>query len=78
MQSDKSSEITPVEGYKFIEISTVDASGIQSQWQAGFTGIYPLKYNDLPATHPSDKEFFEKHWRGDNYTTYEQFINKEK
>jgi hypothetical protein len=75
MQSDKSSEIT---GVTFFNVSLVDCPEMKSQWQAGFMGIYPPNCMELPAKHPSDKEFFEKHWRRDNYTTYEQFINKEK
>ena len=79
MQSNKNFE-GPVE---FIEISHVDgqlihrnynASFIKSQWQAHFMQIFPLNMSNLPATHPSDKGFFEKHWEGDNHTTYEQFV----
>jgi len=64
------------DGLKLISISHVDASGIRSQWQADFLQVFPLRYGNLPATHFSDKECFEKHWRGDNYTTYEQFIKR--
>jgi len=60
----------------FFEISWVDASGIKSQWQAHFTQVFPLNMSELPVTDPSDKEFFEKHWKGDNHTTYEQFMKE--
>ena len=62
----------------FFEISVVDASGIKSQWQAHFTQVFPLNMSELPATLPSDKEFFEEHWKGDNHTTYKQFKEKHK
>jgi hypothetical protein len=76
MQSDKTTGITT--GVTFFDISVVKCPEMQSQWQAGFMGIFPVNCLSLPATHPSDKEFFEKHWKGDNYTTYEQFTEKYK
>jgi len=67
-----------MDNINFIEISHVDASFIKSKWQAHFTQIFPLRMDELPATHPSDKEFFEEHWKGDKHTTYEQFMEKNK
>ena len=62
----------------FFSVSLVDATGIKSKWQAHFTGVYPIIYDKLPDTLPSDKEFFEKHWKGDNHTTYEQYMERNK
>ncbi len=64
--------------FNLIAVSMVDASMIKSQWQANFRQIFPIKYEDLPPTLPSDKQFFEKYWKGDSYTTYEQFIKKDR
>lgn len=76
MQSDKSSESTP--GVTFIAVSMVKCPEMKSQWQAGFFGVFPVNCTELPATHPSDKTFFKEHWQGDNYTTYEEHIGKNK
>ncbi len=64
------------EGLTFIAVNMVDASMIESRWQAHFMQIFPLCYKELPLTHESDKEFFDKNWQGDNYTTYEQFMEE--
>ena len=64
------------EGVKFISIDVVDASMIKSQWQAHFMQIFPLRLDMLPRTHESDKECFDKNWKGDSYTTYEQFMEE--
>ena len=45
-------------------ISMVDASGIQSQWQAHFLQIFPIQMDTLPQTHESDRECFKQHWQG--------------
>ena len=61
---------------RFFEVSMVSGppEGIRSKWQANFMQLFPIKYDLLPAKHEYDKDFFEKYWSGDNYTTYEQFI----
>lgn len=64
------------EGLQFISIDMVDASMIQNQWQAHFMQIFPLNLSELPLIHSSDKEFFDENWRGDNYTTYGQFMEE--
>ena len=56
-------------------VSWVEAD-VKSQWQANFMQIFPLNYNKLPKIHESDKEVFDKEWRGDSYTTYEQFMQE--
>lgn len=63
-------------GPTFISVSLVDASGIESQWQAHFLQVFPLKYSELPKTHPSDKKCFKKRWKGNNHTTYKQFMEE--
>ena len=64
------------DGLKFISIDMIDASMIKSQWQAHFMQVFPLNMDNLPLTHESDKECFDKNWRGDTYTTYEQFVEE--
>jgi len=54
----------------------VDASMIHSQWQAHFMQVFPFEFEKLPRTHESDKECFDRNWKGDNYTTYEQFMEE--
>jgi hypothetical protein len=63
-------------GPKFLGSSIVDASFIKSQWQAHFLQIFPLQMEKLPKTHESDRECFEKNWKGDSYTTYDQFMKE--
>jgi len=60
----------------FFSVSMVDASMIKSKWQAGFMQIFPLDFDNLPLTHESDKKCFERNWKGDGYTTYEQFMEE--
>jgi len=60
--------------HNFLKVSVVDASFVKSKWQAHFMQLFPIKMDELPETHESDKAFFEKHWRGDKHTTYKQFI----
>jgi hypothetical protein len=57
-----------------VMVSIVDASEIKSQWQAHFMQIFPVNMDNLPQNHESDKECFEKNWRGPEQITFEQFI----
>jgi hypothetical protein len=43
----------------------VDCSDIKSQWQAYFSGRFPVDMNSLPETHESDEAFFKSHWQGE-------------
>ena len=62
--------------YNFVSISLVKAPDMKSKWQASFLQIFPFNYSKLPLTHPTDKEFFKTNWKGDSYTTYEQFMGE--
>jgi len=67
---------TKCEYPKFLSVDFVDASMIKSQWQSHFLQVFPIEFSNLPSTHESDKECFEKNWKGDSYTTYEQFMEE--
>lgn len=58
----------------FFEVSLVDARHIKSKWQAHFLQVFPVLMEELPDTHESDRECFEKNWRGDPSVTYDQFV----
>lgn len=60
---------------QFFSVSLVDVD-IKSQWQAYFHGAYPLKMDELPKRHESDKEVFKKHWKGNEDISYEKFMEK--
>jgi len=49
----------------FCGVFLVNAN-IRSQWQAHFLQIFPVepRMSELPKTHESDKECFEKFWKG--------------
>ena len=59
----------------FFNIGMVNASHIKSQWQAHFLQIFPLRLDELPKTHESDKKCFEDNWRG-GITSYEDFMGQ--
>jgi len=70
---------TNSKGTQLIEnicLSIMDASFIKSKWQANFMQIFPLEYNKLPKIHELDKKCFDNNWKGDDYTTYEQFMKE--
>ena len=46
---------------------------IKSQWQAYFLQIFPFYFSDLPQTHPSDRQCFERCWEG-SPMSYESFM----
>src|ERR1035437_3598453 len=49
---------------RLITCDLVDAGYIHSQWQAHFCQVFPIGMDKLPRTHESDRDFYDKNWRG--------------
>jgi hypothetical protein len=49
---------------------------IESKWQANFLQVFPPNYEKLPAEHETDEAFFDRHYKGEEKLTFEEFKRK--